>query len=128
MIGRMNKEEATIYMANVSRLMRVDGEVDTVERRVYDAIARSVRADYFEKKAAEQAATADDFEFQLVSRWSDRIRNLEDMLFMGFCNDKLEPSERSVVLAYAKLLGISQPQLQLIRQETHERYQQFRES
>ena len=63
---------------------------------------------------------------ELTARWSERIRNLEDMLFAAYCNGVVESAEKKAVVEYARRLGINQKQLDVIKQEAVRRYEEFK--
>ena len=122
----MEKEDQVKYLANVYHILLADGQVDPVETRVNDAIAREIGAGYFERKAAQQSAEGEQFEFQYLDRWSDRLRNLEDILFAAFCNGVTEPSEKTQIKTYLKPLRIKQEQLDLMISQAKQRHKEFK--
>lgn len=124
----MEKEDQVKYLANVYHVLLADGEVDSVETRVNEAIAREIGAGYFERKTARESAESERFEFQYVDRWSDRVRNFEDLLFAIFCNGVTHPAEKKEIKTYLKPLRINQEQLDLMISQAKQRYQEFTSS
>jgi hypothetical protein len=122
----VNDEENVKYLANIHHVLIADGGVDRLEENVFDEIRRGIRAGYLDTQRAKELAEKDGFQVQLVGRWSERIANLEDMLFAAFCNGVLEPAEKKAIQQYAGQLGINQAQLDLIRRETKHRYAEFK--
>jgi uncharacterized tellurite resistance protein B-like protein len=122
----MNKEEQTRYLANIYHLLISDGSVDRIEEKVFDEIAREIGAGYFEKRNAMDLAGKGGYQVQLAGRWSERIRNLEDMLFAAYCNDVLERTEKKVITHYAGQVGINQAQFDVIKEETKQRYMEYK--
>ena len=118
----MNKDEQVVYLANIYRLLLADGAAERIEERVFEEMARDIGAGFFERKGGMEAAQGEQYQLELVGRWSDRIRNLEDMLFAAFCNGVLEPGEKTLIKDYAGKLGISQQQFDVIKLETRRRY------
>jgi uncharacterized tellurite resistance protein B-like protein len=123
----MNGEEKAKYLANIYHVLIADGGVDRLEERVFDGIRRDLRAGYSETQKAKKLAEQQGYQVELVGRWSDRIANLEDMLFAAFCNGVFERTEKKVIQQYAKQLGINQTQFDVIKQETRCRYTEFKE-
>ena len=121
----MKKEETVRYLANIYCVVTSDGTVDRAEERVLEEISRDIRAGYFERKQALEMANNERLPAQLTVRWSDQIRNLEDMLFAAYCNGVLEPAEKEVIVDYANLLDINQKQLNGIKEEAKRRYEEF---
>lgn len=121
----MDKEQQVKYLANVYAVLAADGDVDRLEERVFEQISRGIQAGYFERKQALELAGSDGLPAVLDVRWSDQIRNLEDMFFAGLCDDSLESAEKKVIVAFARTIGISQKQLDQIRAESRKRYADF---
>lgn len=122
----MNDKERVKYLANIHHLLIADGGVDRFEENVFDEIRRNIRAGYVDTRKAKELAEKDGFQAQLVGRWSERIANLEDMLFAAYCNGVVERTEKTAIQQYAGQLGINQAQLDLIKQETKRRYAEFK--
>jgi uncharacterized tellurite resistance protein B-like protein len=122
----MNKEEKVRYLASIYHLLISDGAVDRIEEKVFEAISRDIGAGYFERKNAMELAANEGYQPQLVGRWSQRIGNLEDMLFAAYCNGVLERTEKKLITVYASQLGISQAQFDVIKDETKQRYAEFK--
>jgi len=122
----MNREETVGYLANIYAVVAADGATDRMEERVFEGVARDIGAGYFERKQAIQKSDAEDLPARLELRWSDQIRNLEDMLFVGYCDGSLDPTEKQVIIDYANLLGISQKQLGTIREDAKRRFAEFK--
>ena len=125
MMGVMKKEDQVKYLANIFYLLLSDGEVETVEKRVYENIARDIGAGYLERKAAKESAESGLFNFQYVDRWSDRVRNLEDLLFAAFCNGVSNPDEKKHIKSYLKPLRVNQEQVDILISEAKRRYKDF---
>ena len=123
----MNKEEKVQYLANVYYVVLADGQVDRIEERAFDDVSRDIGAGYFERKDAMERAQEPGYQVRPMGRWSEQIRNLEDMLFAAYCNGVLDQAERAAVKQYAAQLGIEQKQLTHVVQQTKQRYAEFKE-
>ena len=122
----MNDEEKVKYLANIHHVLVADGGVDRLEKNAFDEIRRSIGSGYLDTQKAKELAEQEGFQAKLVGRWSERIANLEDMLFAAFCNGVIELAEKKAIQQYAAQLGINQAQLDLIKQETKRRYAEFK--
>jgi uncharacterized tellurite resistance protein B-like protein len=122
----MNKEEKVGYLANIYHLLLSDGTVDRLEEKAFEQISRDIGAGYFERKNAMDLARKQGYQAQMAGRWSERIGNLEDMLFAAYCNGVLDPAERQQIKDYAGRLGINREQFDVIQQETKRRYEQYK--
>ena len=117
----MNKQDQVSYLANIYRVVLADGEVGRAEEKVFEGIARDIGAGYFERKQAKELAGQDEYELRQVSRWSDRIRNIEDMLFAASTNNAVDPGEKKLILDAAGSVGINKQQFEVIKSEAKER-------
>ncbi|MCA9101179.1 MAG: hypothetical protein KDA63_08520 [Planctomycetales bacterium] len=117
----MERQDQVSYLANIYRIVLVDGQSDRREEKAFDVIAREMGAGYFEVKEAKELAAADQYDFRPVSRWSDQIRNLEDMLLVAHLNGAIHPEEKSLVLAAAGEAGINNRQFDVIKAEVKQR-------
>ncbi len=122
----MTGEEKAQYLANIYHALIADGEMDRTEERVFDGIRRDINAGYTETQKAKELAQQEGYQPQLVGRLSDRIANLEDMLFAVCCDGVFDRTEQKVIRQYAKQLGISQAQFDTIKQETKRRHAEFK--
>jgi len=53
---------------------------------------------------------------------SERIRNLEDMLFLAYCDKALHELEKKILVDFARQIGITQEQINMIRKEAKARF------
>ena len=122
----MNKQEQVNYLANIYHLVIADGDVERLEEKVFEDISRDISAGYVERRRAMELAQKDRYQLQSLSRWSDRIRNLEDMLFAAFCDGILESAEKKLIKDCANCSGINQQQFDTIKKEAKRRYAQHK--
>jgi uncharacterized tellurite resistance protein B-like protein len=118
----MNEEEKTRYLSNVYLVIAADGDVDEDEQRLFGSIAREIQADHGVRWEATKLAVGGEVQRHVSDRWSDRIRNLEDMILAVYCDGQIDPSEKQLVVDYGKQLGIDQSQLNQIKQEAKRRH------
>ena len=119
----MTKDEQVQYLANIFHVARADGRVSTVEDSMVEELAKGINAGYLETRNALDLSMEKDFTFTFPKRFSDRIRNLEDMLFVAYGESGLDDMEKKVIVNYAKQIGITQSQIDIIRKETKARLQ-----
>jgi len=117
----MTSDEKIQYLANVYYILTVDGKVERVEEKMYERIAKGIDAGYFEQSRAREMVKKDGFAIRYPSRWSDRIRSMEDLLAAALSDEKLHALEKKLMTDYAKHLGIDQTQMNLISRETKAR-------
>ncbi|MCP4710738.1 MAG: hypothetical protein GY869_19100 [Planctomycetes bacterium] len=117
----MENEEKIQFLANVYYLAMVDGQVERLEERLFDYIAKGIQAGYFETLKAMDLAKTADFEVKYPMRLSDRIKCVEDLLLIAYADDKLVEVEKKIVLDYANHVGIHKDQFVTIKDETVKR-------
>jgi len=121
----MNRDEKVQYLANICCLLIADGDIDPTEQEVFEEISQGIGAGFLEREEAVRLARGPGYQVWPIGRWSQRIRNLEDMLLAVYSNGVLEPMEKKNIKEYARQLGISQEQLDLIRKESEGRCQKY---
>jgi len=117
----MTEQEQIQYLANIYHLAQVDGQVDRIEDKLLDEMAKGIGAGYFEIVKAKALTEKEDFSIQYPSRLSDQIRNLEDMLLLAYSDQKLHHLEKKIILEYADNLGLTKKQSALVQQQAQSR-------
>ena len=118
----MTDEEKIRYLSNIYLVIAADGDVDSDEQQLFNSVARDIRADgRIRWEATKLAAGEKEVQTSVSALWSDRIRNLEDMVLAVYCDGQVDPSEKQVLVKYAKHLGIDQTHLNLIKDEAKRR-------
>ncbi|MBU1260262.1 MAG: hypothetical protein KJ757_04105 [Planctomycetes bacterium] len=117
----MNQQEQIQYLANIYNLAAADGNFQVEEDYLLQEIAKGIGAGYLETRKALDLSQQKDFIVKLPHRYSEKLRCLEDMLFLAMSDKKLHEMEKLSVLTFAKQLGINQDQMDIIRKETKDR-------
>ena len=122
----MDNEAKIQYLANIYHLVRADGQVKTTEEDVMETVAKGIGVGYLETRKALDLSMEKDFATVNPKRWSDRIRNVEDMLLVAYADHKLSSTEKQVLGEFANKLGISQKQFDMIKEETKGRFREMK--
>ncbi len=122
----MTEQEQILYLANIFHVARADGRVEVIEDGVAEAMAAGIGAGYLETRKALDLSLEKDFTVCLPGRFSERIRNLEDMLAMAYADADLHSEEKAAVIAFAKQVGVTQEQLRTIQGEVKKRVKKVR--
>lgn len=117
----MNQQEQIQYLANIYNLAGADGNFQVEEDYLLQEIAKGIGAGYLETRKALDLSQQKDFIVKLPHRYSEKLRCLEDMLFLAMSDKKLHEMEKLSVLTFAKQLGINQDHMDIIRKETKDR-------
>ena len=120
----MTEEEQIQYLANIYHVARADGRVEVVEDSVVEDMAKGIGAGYLETRNGLDLSAEKDFCVVFPARLSERIRNLEDMLLLAYSDQKLHDLEKKIIIDFAKQIGITQEQVNMIRKVAKARLQQ----
>lgn len=113
----LSDEEKIAYLANLIAVSRADGSVSQNETLAIESAQKSIGANKTEFRKADTLAQSDGFSLTVVGSFSVRIANLEDMISVALADGVLDQAEKPVVLTFAKNVGITNEQLQLILSE-----------
>jgi len=109
------------YLCNVARVAGADGEISAEEGRAIERVREEIGASREDLAEALRAVGQGAREAVLVDRFSERIRNLEDMVLVSVCDGRFSGSEKPEILSFAKQVGVSQAQLNEILEEARKR-------
>ncbi len=96
---------------------RTDGSVSPNEILAIEAAQKRIGAKKTALRKGDAMAHNDGFKPAVVGSFSARIANLEDMILVSLADGVLDQAEKPVVLSFAKSVGITNEQLQLILTE-----------
>jgi len=113
----LSDEEKIAYLANLVAVSRADGSVSPNETHAIEAAQKRIGARKTALRKADTLAQSDGFSPAVVGSFSVRIANLEDMISVSLADGVIDHAEKPVVLAFAKNVGITNEQLQLILSE-----------
>lgn len=117
----MNQQEQIQYLANIYYLAYADNNFEVEEDYLLQDIAKGIGAGYLETRKGLDLSQQKDFQLKMPTRFSEKIRNLEDLLFVAMHDNNLHQIEKKIIVTCAKQVGISQEQLDLVRQEAMEK-------
>ena len=119
----MEKKALENYLANIVLIMKADGEYDPHEIDGFQTICKGVGATEDNLENAMQAVENGDYGLTPAGRLSDKIRNLEDMIYVFLSTSKLPDSEKKIILSYATMIQLTQQQINEILKETRQRFE-----
>lgn len=105
------------YLANLVAVSRADGSVSPNETHAIEAAQKRIGAKKTALRKASTLAQSEGFVPVVVGSFSARIANLEDMIAVSLADEVLDRAEKPIVLTFAKSVGITNEQLQLILTE-----------
>jgi hypothetical protein len=110
----LTDDQKVTYLANLVAVSRVDGSVSPNESQTIDIVLKRIGASKAALKKADALAQSEGFIPIAVGAFSAQIANLEDMMLVSLADGALDQAEKPMVLAFAKKVGITNEQLQLI--------------
>lgn len=117
----MNDRELHQYLANIIAVVRADNVLSPKEEIALEGIKAELKVKKTDANRAEKLACEPGFKVMAVGRYSEKIRNIEDMLYVALSDANLDPSEKSLIVGLAKEMGLQQSQVNTIMSETKAR-------
>lgn len=117
----MNEQEQRAFLRNLIIVARADGHMRETELKVLHRMAGEIGASQTLLTAALSELGLPKLDFSKLSRFSDRVRNLEDMLEIAMVDGAVPREEKVLLLQTATDLGLSQEQTRLIADEVRDR-------
>lgn len=114
----MSNSDQITYIANVIAISQADGKVTDKEQGAVAFVRQKNGLSEENTQAAIRLVQAGDYNITPVGRYSDTIRNLEDMLLVSLIDGDLANKEKKAMLAFAKAVNLSQEQINTIVSET----------
>jgi Zn finger protein HypA/HybF involved in hydrogenase expression len=117
----MNKEDMVPYLANAALISASDGKLDPREAKAIESIRKEIGAGERELNEALNLVARCGHKIRPVGRFSDKVRNLEDMIFVSLADGNLDKIQKPEILSFAKAIKISQTQLTQLLSEAKSR-------
>jgi uncharacterized tellurite resistance protein B-like protein len=106
------------YIANIIKIAQIDGKLHPKEQAALEKICENLATDKKVIEASIKMVANGDYTPLPVGRFSDKVRNLEDMLYVALVDGELSKVEKEEMLTFAKKVNITQDQLKIILTET----------
>ncbi len=106
-------EEKITYLANVVLVARADGKLSPKETEAIEKIQKT-GARKTELNKAYKVAETQDYEINPVGHWADKIKNLEDIVYVSMVDGLMDEKEKRQILKFAKQINITQEQIKFI--------------
>ncbi len=107
----MNGEDRVLYLANVILISAADGVLSDDEGQAIEKIRQEIGAEEEQLKQALEAVAQGRHTVKPVGRFSDRVRNLEDMVFVSLADGEMSQAEKPELLSFAKQIKVTQAQI-----------------
>jgi uncharacterized tellurite resistance protein B-like protein len=123
----VNNDDRIQYLANIFYLVNADGKISEEESRAFAEVAKDLGAGHSDKCDALAMAQAQGFDLCFPGQDSDRVRNVEDLLFVACCDGEFSAIEKKIVTVGGLLTDISDEQFAAMKANAKKRVVQFRE-
>lgn len=117
----MTSSDLVQYLANVIHVVRADSQLSPAEETAFAAVVTDMGAKKKEVKEAERLTSQNGFQAKPVGRYSELVRNIEDMVYVALADGDLGDSEKATIVEFAKKLGVTQNQVDRIASEARTR-------
>ena len=117
----MNSEDRVLYLANVILISAADGVLSDEEGEAVEKIRQETGAGEEQLKKALEAVAQGRHALKPVGRFSERVRNLEDMVFVSLADGEMSKAEKPELLSFAKQIKVTQAQISDILAQAKER-------
>ena len=119
----MNNEEKVAYLANVILIASADGNLSPEEAEAIEELRMQIGAEKMVLKQALESVVQGKHNMAPVGRYSEKVKNLEDMVYVAIIDGMLSESEKPEILSFAKAIKMTQNQLTEIFSEAKDRVQ-----
>jgi tellurite resistance protein len=99
------------YLANVIYVAKPDGVLSSSEEQAIEKIRIALGAGSREYQRARSLLTKSDFALTPTGCFSEKVRNVEDMVYLALADGELADSETRVIIEFAKQVNINQKQI-----------------
>lgn len=110
----LSNDEKTQYLANILGLIHADGKITPQEESTLPLAQKTIAARKTELTRAYKLFDTNSFTPTPVGLWSDKIKNLEFIIYASLIDGELSRDEKKYILSFAKQINISQEQLNFI--------------
>ena len=104
----MDKALIPHYMANILAVARSNNIIGDAQRTCIDKICSDIGGKKADMKAAEKLAESAEYIPKPVGRLSDKVSNIEDMIYVALADGNLEEAEIDAIIPFINLVGLSQ--------------------
>jgi uncharacterized tellurite resistance protein B-like protein len=113
----MTKEEKLLYLSNVVFIAGTDQVISDAEAKAIEIVRQQIGASEGDLKKALHTVSHGNHRLTPFGRFSDKVRNLEDMILVAISDGEISKSEKPEILSFAKTIKISQDQITEILSE-----------
>ncbi len=104
----MDKSLIPQYLANCLAVARADNVMGTPEQAAVEEVRSEIGGRKSDLKKAQKLVESDEFVLTPVGRFSEKVRNVEDMIYVALTHRELAEAEKAQILPFIKEVGLNQ--------------------
>jgi rRNA maturation endonuclease Nob1 len=110
----LKNDQLITYISNIIYVARIDGKISASETKAIDEIQKRLGVKKSDLNKATQKAESPDFKINLVGHFSDKIKNLEDIIYVALIDGELDEKEKLLFIEATSDLKINSEQIDII--------------
>ncbi len=110
----LTNDQLITYISNIIYVARIDGKITASETQAIEEIQKRIGAKKSDLNKSSQKAENPDFKIKFVGHFSDKIKNLEDIIYVSLIDGELDEKEKSLFIEAISDLKISSEQIDII--------------
>lgn len=114
----INPDLVVFYLANIIKMSQTDGKMNSKAQMALKEVCKRFQVDKKTLKAAAGAVSGGGHVLMPVGRFSDKVHNLEDMLFVALVDGEFSDAERTEIQGFVEKIHVTEEQVQTILTET----------
>jgi uncharacterized tellurite resistance protein B-like protein len=122
----MTGKELVRYLANLIMVAKADGSMREEEQEVIVWAFEEIHARETDFEEANTITENGGYQATPVGRYSERIRNLEDMIFVALSDSALSDPEKKLIRSFARAIGAKREQIDTIVSEAIARFRTYK--
>ncbi len=122
----MTGKELVRYLANLIMVSKADGSMGEEEQEAIAWAFEEIHARETDFEEAKTITENGDYQATPAGRYSERIRNLEDMIFVALSDSALSEPEKVLIRSFAKAIGAKKGQIDTIVSEAITRFRTYK--
>ncbi|ACL02210.1 hypothetical protein Dalk_0503 [Desulfatibacillum aliphaticivorans] len=114
----MNENDVVACLANVLMIAGSDNKFTLQEQEIVEWVRLELGADDALLEQAVALVHGGNYQITPAGRFSDQVRNLEDMLLVSMADNTLAAEEKKEILHFAQQLKLTQDQINRMLAQT----------
>ncbi|MBW1803828.1 MAG: zinc-ribbon domain-containing protein [Deltaproteobacteria bacterium] len=119
----MNDEEKIVYLANLVLISSADGNLSPEEAKAIEECRIHIGAEKIDLQQALESVVQGKHNITPAGCYSEKVKNLEDMVYIAILDGVLSESEKPEILSFAKAIKMTQDQVTEIFSEAKQHVQ-----